>query len=231
MSRNLEFKRQTPIWRWEDRETAGYSAGYDPSPVHPEFTPGAEVQVKKPRTEYNYDGDARRDYNNRSGRSDHYGNDYSTWQRGEGPGGQRSLFDVDHHHPYVSWLGTHPDFRGHIPTMLGVAALESKRRFGEPLRSDTSLSEESRKIVERAAEAGAVSMPHFVSPNTISSKEEKFSNYMVTTKAAGGGRDVPEPEVAMGRQFVRDTLRAAKKPVQAPIRAAAQAKQEKLFGR
>ena len=35
----------------------------------------------------------------------------------------------------------------------------------------------------------------------------------------------------MGRQFVRDTLRAAKKPIQAPIRAAASAKQEKLFGR
>lgn len=230
MSRSLEFHRQTPIWRWEDRETAGYSAGYDPSPVHPEFTPGAEVQVKKPRTEYEYDGSTRRDYNVRSGRPDIYGNDYSTWQRGDGPGGQMSLFDATHHHPYVSWMGTHPDFRGHIPTMLGVAALESQRRFGEPLRSDTSLSEESRRIVERAAAAGAVTMPHFVSPNTISSKEEKFSNYVVATKAAGGGRDVPGPEVSMGRQFVRDTLRAAKKPIQAPIRAAASAKQEKLSG-
>ena len=230
MSRNLEFKRQTPIWRWQDDRVLGYSAGYDPSPIHPEFTPGAEVQVTKPRTRYEYDGAPARDYNVRTGRSADYANDFSTARRGDGPDGQMSMFDAVHFHPFVHWMGTHPDFRGHIPTMLGVAALETKRRFGENLRSDTSLSAESQKIVERAAQAGAVQMPQFVSPNTISSKEEKFANYVVATKAAGGGRDVPKPEVSMGRQFVRDTLRAAKKPIQAPIRAAASAKQEKLFG-
>lgn len=237
MSRSLEFQRQTPVWRTEHPPNGAfgseteYAAGYDPSPLHPEYTWGANVMVRGARTGYQYDGDRGRDILNSSPYPDIGGTDLQTWQRGEGHHGQRSLFDVKHEHPYVSWMGTHPDMRGHIPTLLGVAAMQTRARYGEPLRSDTSLSAESQKIVDRAASAGAVQMPAFVSRNSISSSEDRFNNYAVNTKAAGGGRDIPEPEVAMGRQFVRATLRAAKKPVQAPIRTAAQAKQGKLFGR
>lgn len=231
MSRSLEFQRQTPVWRWSGGDEVGYATGYDPSPAHPEFTPGAEVIVRAPKTRYDYEGSAKRNYLDKNARSDIYGDDHSTWQRGDGPHGQRSLFDVEHHHPYVGWLGTHPDFRGHIGTLLGVAATDSRRRFGESLRSDTSLSQESRRIVERAAAGGAVRMPDFVSPNDISSREDKYSNYVVATRAAGGGRNIPEPEIAIGRQFVRDVLRRPRQAIEkaSEISGAKKAQQQEFF--
>lgn len=243
----MEFKRQTPVWRTEHPlsfseggrlNDVGYATGYDPSPVHPDLTPGASVHVRSPRTEYEYDGSTIRDMRTRSGHSDDYSDDLSTWRRGDGPEGQRSLFDVAHHHPYVSWMGTHPDFRGHVATLLGVAATQTKARYGEYPRSDTSLSAESQRIVERAAAAGAVKMPNFVSPNNYSSRDSQ--HYLIPTQGsqdspadreypATKSSTVPQGDVEVGRQFARSVLRRPKQLVEHAQQVAG-AKQQKLFG-
>lgn len=249
MSRSLEFQRQTPVWSTDHplAHSAGgrtsdvdYSTGYDPSPLHPDFTPGASVVVRSPRTSYEYDGSVSRDMRNRSGLPDDYGDDHSTWRRGDGPHGQRSLFDIKHQHPYVSWLGTHPDFRGHVATLLGVAATQTKARYGEYPRSDTSLSRESRRVVERAAAAGAVRMPDFVSPNDYSSRNS--SNYTVPTQGsmdypankelpATTSRTLPRPDVELGRQFARSVLRRPRQAIEkaSEISGVKKAQQQEFF--
>lgn len=185
------------------------------------FAPGAEVRVSHPSTWYDYKFQGSMD------RIDQRG-DLTRYQFGDRSDGQRALFGVRHTHPYVSWMSTHRDYRAHIPSLLGAAAVETRARFGEPLRSDRSLSETSSPIVHRLAQAGAVQVPkmenrnsHQVDPDAEFSTRESASAYV---------REVPAETVHLGKQFLRHALRQPKRNVsRGRVSSGLKDKQGKLF--
>lgn len=209
---------ETP-WRIEDPLYTEYRVTASESNF-PDSAPGARLRVLKPRTVY-VNNTAVVD--SRPYSQDVRGDRVRT-QSSDGPGGQRSLFDVEHHHPYVDLMATHPDYRAHIPTMLGVAELETRARYGEGLRSSNDLSTHSSQLVHRLAQAGATKAPSDEMRNKISANN--YKKYEVSTRSSMSGRyaDVPDSTTSMGRQFVRQMLR---RPKQAVNRASAAASAKK----
>lgn len=210
---------ETP-WRSAGQRYTGYfvTAPRSDTPYH---APGASVTVARPMTRYSSaSGDEGRDIHG----------DLIRYQTGDGPAGQEALFDVRHHHPYVSSMHASPQFGAHIPTLLGIAARDTRARFGEDLRSDVSLSETSSPIVHRLAEAGAVQAPQGETRNSVS----RDPNFLAPTRRSHVIRkmpveEVPRSEVSAARHFVRETLRRPKQFVE-QTSAVAQEKQRKFFG-
>lgn len=191
----------------------------------PYHAPGAEVVVSRPKTAYfpTSGEDFTMDSTDSRG-------DLIRYQTGDGPGGQGALFDVRHTHPFVSGMNASPQFGAHIPTLLGIAARDTRARFGEDLRSDVSLSESSSPIVHRLAEAGAVQAPQKEERNSIA----RDPDFLAPTRRSHVIRkmpveEVPRSEVSAARHFVRETLRRPKQAVERTS-AVAQEKQRKFFG-
>lgn len=198
---------ETP-WRIQDPLYTEYRVTAAESHF-PDSAPGARLRVLKPRTEYVHNTAV---VDSRPYSQDVHGDRVRT-QASDGPGGQRSLFDVEHHHPYVDLMATHPDYRAHIPTMLGVAEIETRARYGEGLRSSNDLSVHSSQLVHRLAQAGATKAPSDEMRNKITANN--YKKYEVSTRRSMPGRyeDVPDSTTSMGRQFVRNMLRQPKKAV------------------
>jgi hypothetical protein len=192
------------------------------------FTEGAEVGLTHPST--TYDDISTKPFYQEKNQHD-YESDRHRVQIGEGAHGQRALFDVFHRKPYVDWMATHPDFRGHVGTMLGVVGVESKHRFGEIPAADTDLSVHSSRVVDRLAQAGAIKAPEGEQRNGITADE--FHDFQVRNPVRDPQtEEVPRSTVAMGRQFLRDALRGPKKQVTKSVKAVsekAKGKQERMF--
>ena len=216
---------ETP-WKIEDPLYTEYRVTAAESHF-PDSAPGARVRALKPRTEY-INNTAVVD--SRPYSQDLHGDRVRT-QTSDGPGGQRSLFDIEHHHPYVDLMATHPDYRAHVPTMLGVAEIETRARYGEGLRSSNDLSVHSSQLVHRLAQAGATKPPSDEMRNKITASN--YKKYEVSTRRSMPGRyeDVPDSTTSMGRQFVRNMLRQPKQAVRRASAAASAKKgeQQEMF--
>jgi hypothetical protein len=173
------------------------------------YAPGAEVRVSGASTTYDHFDQASAE------QVDSHG-DLARYQLGDGPDNQGALFGVMHRNPHVSWMSSHRDYRAHIPTLLGIAAVETKARYGESLRSDTSLSETSSPIVHRLAQAGAVEAPAMEFRNNEYHDPEKW----VRTRVGQNPREIPESTVNTSKQFLRQALRRPRQAVQRGAAAA-----------
>jgi hypothetical protein len=193
------------------------------------FTEGAEVGLTHPKT--TYDDVLDNPFYQRAQDPQDFSTDRHRVQTGEGERGQRALFDVFHRKPYVDWMATHPDFRGHVGTMLGVVGLESKHRFGEIPAADNNLSVHSSRVVDRLAQAGAIKAPEGEQRNGISTGE--FHDLQVMNpRRDPSHQEIPRSTVAMGRQFLRDALRGPKKQVTKSVKTVsekAKGKQDRMF--
>lgn len=189
--------------RWSKPETV-YAVS---TPEHGEtLQRGAIATLVHPNTYYD-------DRPNRD-RDPHLGDgpdlDSGVWrvQAGDGPDRQGSLFDVTHRRPYIHYLVANQEYRTHAMGLLGIASVESRRRFGEdPVPSD-DLSPHSQRMVGRLAEAGATKMPeHFTSnsldfpgyPHVEPPEEYADQGYTVSK--------VPDHTVGLGRHRAREILR------------------------
>jgi hypothetical protein len=192
------------------------------------FTEGAEIGLTHPDT--TYDDISGNPFYQEKNQED-FESDRHRVQIGEGENGQRALFDVFHRKPYVGWMASHPDFRGHVGTMLGVVGVESKHRFGEIPAADTDLSVHSSRVVDRLAQAGAIKAPEGEQRNDITADE--FHDFQVRNPVRDPrNQEIPNSTVAMGRQFLRDALRGPKKQVTRSVTAVsekAKGKQERMF--
>lgn len=214
MTGRYDHGPETP-WKLKYRGSTTYRVT-EPSSNRPSDALGAVVDVEHPETIYDYE-DTKRPH-------DSVRRDLVSADAGEGPGGQGALFGVHHAHPYVSWMHASGQFGAHIPTLLATAAVETRQRFGEDLRSDSSLSDHSSPIVHRLAQAGAVQAPQNESNNG------SIRNPSHLTRTRGPDSiDVPEETVNMGRQFLRAALRRPKQNVQRS-QSTPGMKQGKLFG-
>jgi hypothetical protein len=188
------------------------------------YARGAQVRVEKPNTYYQYKDQSivqrHDDPIDRDG-------DIMRYQFGEGPGGQGALFGVRHKHPYVSWMHASDQFGAHVPTLLAIAAHDTKAQYGEPLRSDQSLSERASGMVHRLAQAGVIKAP---TNETRNDQQPKGGRIQETRNQILDHIDIPQEQVNAGRQFVRQALRGPKKAVDR-VQAQVGAKQQKLFER
>ena len=193
------------------------------------YTEAATVTVEHPVT--NYDLTPELDAYQRTYSRDMNLDRHRT-QTGEGDHGQGALFDVYHRKPYVSYLASHPEYRGHVGTLLGVAALETKQRFGELPVPDSDLSVHSSRIVHRLAQSGAVEAPRNETRNDFTA--DNFTDFQVPNRnfAPGQVSDIPRSTINMGRHLLREALRRPKQAVkQSIIEAGAKKgfKQERMF--
>jgi hypothetical protein len=212
-----------PETPWRDESIPGETRYKVTAPKsdEPFLVPGASVEVNHPWTAY-VERDPDPTPVNTHG-------DLVRHQHGDGPGGQASLFGVQHHHPYVAYMESHRQFGAHIPTLLSVAALETKQRFGEPLRSDKSLSERASSMVHRLAEAGVTQAPKNEVRNPLKPKSDLET---ASRRMVGKTSEVPESTVVAAKHQLRQALR---RPKQAVARGAVKAgekkvpKQERMF--
>lgn len=191
------------------------------------WNPGAEAHVSAPRTRYIY-GD--------SGSSVQQSDEYVTQHIGSRESdGQGALFGVTHTHPEMHWLVSHPDMRGHVPTMLGIAALETHARYGEYPRPADNLSDQSTRMVEKLASVGATKMPSHIDWNPMSSEDHSDRGpdlaFVRRDAAEGSIRMHDKGTASVGRQFIRSVLRGPKRSVPPPsVTESTKGKQQKLFG-
>lgn len=217
--RQFNHGPETP---WSSGHTFGATYSVTaPSSDQMYFAPGARVKVDRPTTWYDHE-----DQSNVQPVDSH--GDLARFQFGEGAGNQGALFGVRHTHPYVSWMEAHKDYGARIPGLLSVAALETKARFGEPLRSDRSLSESSSPIVHRLAQAGAVTAPVMESRNRMQVDPDAE---VPTRRYESDVREVPESTVVLSRQFLRAALRRPKQVVERAVAGVSDKKgvQQEMF--
>lgn len=229
-----QFRDYETPWKREGSNFTSYhvtdSRNSDPA------VPGMSLEVEHPQTRY----DLNFREEDSAGVTFSLDGDSSSerWQTGDGPGRQRSLFDVWHTKPQVSFLASHPDFRGHVGTMIGVAATEARHRFRENPVASNDLSEQSSRLVHRLAESGAIEVPGNEKRNDISSGD--FSHYRIHNRGHSlyglSGEikevDIPRSTVAMGRHTMREMLRGPKRQISQAVSGVsekAKGKQERMF--
>ena len=231
---SAQFRDYDTPWKREGSNFTSYhvtdSRNSDPT------APGLSLEVEHPKTEYALN------FREEDSAGVTFSGDHNTsserWQTGDGHGRQRSLFNVWHTKPRVSALASHPDFRGHVGTMLGVAAVETKNRFRESPVASNDLSEQSSRIVHRLAESGAIEAPGNEQRNSLSSGD--FSNYAIHNRGYSlyglGGEikesGIPRSTVAMGRHTMREILRGPKRQISQTVSGVsekAKGKQERMF--
>lgn len=222
-------------------ENTRYQITETPERLDQTEAPGVRVVVEHPSTHYGYESQPPgnppnhhwEEVNERLRSKDISDNLYRE-QAGEGPDGQQALFNISHKHPYVGFMATHPAYRHHVASLLGVAALETRARYGEDLRSDNSLSESSSKMVHRLAEAGIVSPPSNEQRNNLTRRH--FADYWIGTPLADIQEKrrvefLPSNTMRVGRQFAREVLRRTRQSVDRarPVIEAVKGEQGKMF--
>lgn len=129
-------------------------------------------------------------------------------QAGDGPGRQGSLFDVTHRRPYIHYLVANQEYRTHAMGLLGVASVESRRRFGEDPVSSDDLSPHSQRMVGKLAEAGAAKMPEHFTSNSLDFPG--YSHIEPPEEYADMGYNptpLPDHTMGQGRHRAREILR------------------------
>jgi hypothetical protein len=217
-----QFKRvkhgDTTIYAVQD---PGHSTG-------PYGVPTAEVQVYTPEDEYHYNQDA-------VARGHSLGSGWPVAPSVEAHG-QTPLFSVEHTPPTVDWMASHKDLRHHIPALMGIAANDTRSRFGEIPSADSDLSVYSSRLVDRLAAKGVIAPRDQSRPlNSFSTKHPSTNEYTSFDYQGVHTAEVSAHEVARGSHTIRTALRGPGKPSSvAPLSGAqfkARAKQVPLFGR
>lgn len=214
---------ETP-WKYKDSSGRTVYTVTSPTSEGGLGTYGATVQVSRPVTHYDYE-----DQGSLTGPHDR-SLDLNRFASGDGPHGQGALFGVRHIHPHVSWMSASRQFGSYIPSLLSIAATETKARYGEGLRSDTSLSSTSAPIVQRLAESGSVAMPkNWHQNNRVPDDRPHYATRLLKKETA---QEIPEETVRISRQFLREALRRPRQPVseQSSGSGPKAHKQQTLFG-
>jgi hypothetical protein len=173
--------------RFHGETTFGYS-GKDPDWGH-HFVPGVQVDLKHPKDRYFYNDDLVDP-----------DSDLDTAVNTD------ALFEVDHTPPKIDLAVSSKGYHGHVPTVLGRAALHSLHRFGEMPVASSDLSVQSERLVRTAASKGLVQVPEDISRNTVDLRRED-QDISVPPRNDRHARDAPQSDVASSQQFIRHALR------------------------
>lgn len=183
---------------------------------HP--TQGVYAEVKGPTDEYGYP----RHLVNTKVPSKDRPTDWQTSDR-SGVGAEafrnQRLFDVRHEPPVVTTLmGTNPRPKGAVSQVLGVAAIESKARWGQYPTPSPDLSQHSAPIVQRLVDKGVVDNPHeYESPDKVqvTNRYNRDVGHEAVEDHAAVFKYVPASRVhkgMLGSQFFKHLTGQVKEP-------------------
>jgi hypothetical protein len=129
---------------------------------------------------------------------------------GDGEHGQQSLFNVFHQPPRIDSLFADPSMNTEAMNLVGIAAHESKKRYGEEPIPDSDLSEHSSRMVQHLVNLGITKTtkpPEGQEPNEIQkvSRLSQLNDHERRVTSPMSDKDVSE-----GRDYLRTKLKDAR---------------------
>lgn len=135
---------------------------------------------------------------------------HGTRHEGDGEHGQQSLFNVFHQPPRIDSLFADPSMNTEAMNLVGIAAHESKKRYGREPIPDSDLSEHSSRMVQHLVNLGITKNtkpPKWQEPNEIQKGPRllQLNDYELGVTSPMSDRDVSE-----GRDYLRTKLKDAR---------------------
>jgi hypothetical protein len=124
---------------------------------------------------------------------------------GDGPGNQQALFNVFHQPPRINSLHADPSMNTEAMNLVGIAAHQSKKRYGEEPIPDSDLSEHSSRMVRHLANLGITKPPAVQLPLNGIQKDRLSSQIHPGVNSPMSDKDVSE-----GRDYLRTKLKDAR---------------------
>lgn len=169
---------------------------------------GAMVHLDQPRTEYYYPRISpgyQENWDTRT-ESHRYGPEDVHDGIGRVRGRQQTLFGYHHVRPTVDFMLANRGYQHYAASLLGVAALESRARYGEDPVASSDLSPHSSRLVGRLARAGAVQYP---GPDEEHRNTLDFPDHPAAYLWGSKYEEIQPSRMAAGRRAVVEAIRGS----------------------
>ena len=144
----------------------------------------------------------------------HEKDEYNTHGFSHDEHGEPTLFAALPARTEVDYAFATPEHRHVVPTLLGLAVQHAQRTWGQTPEATSDLSPHSARLAQHFVDRGIIVNPttgthgsqvHATNEHGFDDAHSFVSNAQYAADMAG--EPVPGPQVAMGRQFIRDMLR------------------------